>query len=79
MILDERELAYLGGLKESPVWLGILKKLAIAKPPPVYTPTKKDQNYDLWVYASGGNAATKAILSVLSLTEVQLNQEDKHE
>lgn len=78
MILDERETAYLMGLKDSPVWEGIIKKLSSARPPVKYTPTKKDQNYDLWVYESGGQAATEAILSLLSLTEVKLNQEDKN-
>lgn len=78
MMLDEQERAYLLSLQDSPVWQQILKKLSIAKPPTRYTPTRKDQNYDLWVYESGGLAATEAILSVLSLKEITLNQEDKH-
>lgn len=77
MIWTPQEEAYLKGLQESPVWVNILKKLEIAKPPSRYTPSKKDQNYDLWVYESGGQAATEAILSLLSLKPVNLKEENK--
>ncbi len=75
-ILNKQDEAYLSGLQESPVWMGILKKLKNAESLPRYSP-KMEEAFHLWIYKSGGLDATEGLLSLLSLKPITLKQEDK--
>lgn len=65
-MLDPQELQYLQTLQASPVWMGILKKMAVLNPPPTFKPGQGDKNYLRWVYESGVLDATTNMLSVMS-------------
>lgn len=77
-MLEPHERVYLSALQESPVWVGILKKLRKATPAPLYAPGGQKE-FERWIYCSGKHDAMEGILRVLHGSAINLDFEDSNE